>query len=98
MSSWVKRGGRIGRRLRSEHTTQERVVPTATAVIGSRCPTRQKDAPPEWAGDREKPLCCSTPVPPQSGPSFKEFLMKRIIIALVLALGLASAVGCGGTP
>jgi hypothetical protein len=34
---------------------------------------------------------------PVKDHSFKEFHMKRVILALVLALGIASVVGCGGS-
>ncbi|QJW92836.1 hypothetical protein FTUN_0333 [Frigoriglobus tundricola] len=39
------------------------------------------------------PICCIT-VP--SRANFQELLMKRIIVALVLALSVVSVVGCGG--
>ena len=94
MSSWVKRGGRIGRRFGTGTRDRGMVcAPSRETALPPRCPPKQKAATPEWAGVRERPLCC-----PTCGPlSFKEFLMKRIIVALVLALTVVSGVvGCGG--
>lgn len=55
-------------------------------------------APRETEGRRRNVRCVSgTSLFFNCGHSFKEFQMKRIIIALVLALGLVTvATGCGG--
>jgi len=43
---------------------------------------------------RERPLCLFN-----CGHSFEECPMKRILLALVLALGVVSVIGCsGGSP
>jgi len=56
------------------------------------------DAPRETEGRHRNVRCASgTSLFFNCGHSFKEFEMKKIIVALVLALGLVTvATGCGG--
>ena len=67
-------------------------------VHKTRSPKKQKDRAPDCPGTVSYPLCCSTTVhpPKRGGHSFKELSMKRILVALVLALSVVSVVGCGG--
>ncbi len=72
------------------------------SVTSAPKPNKTEGRDPGWAGVRHKPLCCFS-VPPRSQSLsgilrtiIKELHMKRIIVALVLALGVATVVGCSG--
>jgi hypothetical protein len=62
-----------------------------TLAIASRCPKTEGFQPRNWPGTWETSLLFHL------CPNFsRSYEMKRIIVALVLALSVVSVVGCGG--
>jgi hypothetical protein len=70
MSSWVKRGGRIGHAEASEPATVEWVAILARRGTRPRYPgpKNRRTATPDWPGTVSYPLCCSTTVLPFGSP------------------------------